>query len=125
MRYLLDELHAHENDHSNALTPISQEAERSPAGEVALMADVRVLQATVVKISASMDKVSMSQMAMSDDMRSLREQFSDMANRPPSNHCSCPGTQYLSNPSPPSVQNSNGACFHQGPMDIVLHPESN
>ena len=125
MRYLLDELHTHENDHSNALAPISQEAERSPAGEAALTADMRVLQATVDKISASVDKVSMSQMAMSDDMRSLQEQFSDMANCLPSNHCSCPGTQYLSNPSPPSVQSSSGVCFHQGPMDIVLQHKSN
>jgi len=34
MKYLLDELHAHENDHSNALAPTSWEAEQLPAGEV-------------------------------------------------------------------------------------------
>ena len=41
------------------------------AHDAALAADVRVLQATVNRISTSMDKVSASQMAMSDDVRSL------------------------------------------------------
>ncbi|KIN97313.1 hypothetical protein M404DRAFT_97832, partial [Pisolithus tinctorius Marx 270] len=33
MRYLLDELHCYETDHSDALAPISREAEDSLAGE--------------------------------------------------------------------------------------------
>ena len=80
MRYLLDELNTHENDHSDALT-----LEQPPAGEaalaqpvttemahhVALVADVWVLQVTMNRISTSMDRVSMSQMAMLDNMKSL------------------------------------------------------
>ena len=97
MQYLLDELNAHENDHSDALA-----LEQPPAGEAALaqpvmmetahdavlVADVRVLQVTVNRISTSMDKVSASQMAMSDDVKSLREQLSNMANHSLSN-CVC------------------------------------
>ncbi|KIO03442.1 hypothetical protein M404DRAFT_54840, partial [Pisolithus tinctorius Marx 270] len=33
MRYLLDELHCYENDHSDALHPVSCEADGSFAGE--------------------------------------------------------------------------------------------
>jgi len=116
MRYLLDELHAQENDHSDALAPTSQEAEQSSAEaavarsatteglqvahHTALTADMRVLQASVDRIS--------------DDIRGLREQFGDMANRPLSNRV-CPGTQqWPSNPSLPSAQSGNaGVCPHQ------------
>ncbi|KAI6029265.1 hypothetical protein BKA83DRAFT_4046997 [Pisolithus microcarpus] len=37
MRYLLDELHCYENDHSDALRPVSREGDRSFAGEAALV----------------------------------------------------------------------------------------
>lgn len=122
MRYLLDELQVHENDHSDALAPSSQEAGQLPAGEaafarpvatealqtahhMALMADVRVLQATV-------DKINASQTVMLDDIRGLREQFSNTVNHLPS-YLVCPGTQCLSNPSPPSVQSGNGTYFQR------------
>ena len=70
------------------------------AHHTALTADMRVLQASVDRIS--------------DDIRGLREQFGDMANRPLSNRV-CPGTQqWPSNPSLPSAQSGNaGVCPHQ------------
>jgi hypothetical protein len=52
IRYLLDELHAYETDHSDALCPIQREADVSLLGEHALIKpatteDVRILQANV------------------------------------------------------------------------------
>ncbi|KAI6015803.1 hypothetical protein PISMIDRAFT_95111, partial [Pisolithus microcarpus 441] len=37
MRYLLDELHCYENDHSDALRPVSREGSGSLAGEASLV----------------------------------------------------------------------------------------
>ena len=134
MRYLLDELNAHENDHSDALAPeqppageaaLAQPAMMETAHDAALAADVRVLQATVNRISTSMDKVSASQMAMSDDVRSLREQLGNMANHSLSNYV-CPGTWCPSNPSgPPSVQSGNGTPLpskSNGCHNPIHHP---
>ncbi|KIK12223.1 hypothetical protein PISMIDRAFT_18893 [Pisolithus microcarpus 441] len=84
MRYLLDELHCYENDHSDALRPVSHEANDSFAGEAALArpassealqmahasltADVAALHATVKEVSSM----------VSTDMKEIRQQLSEM-----------------------------------------------
>jgi len=110
MRYLLDELHAHENDHSDALAPTSEEAERSPAG--AATAQPAATEALQTAHHASLT-ADMQVLQASVDRRGLREQFGGMANRPLSNRVYL-GTQWVSNPSLPSVQSGNaGACSQQ------------
>ncbi|KAI5988006.1 hypothetical protein EDD15DRAFT_2172890 [Pisolithus albus] len=84
MRYLLDELYCYENDHSDALRPVSREANDSFAGEAALTrpasteavqmahaslaADVAALHATVREVSSM----------VSADMKEIRQQLSVM-----------------------------------------------
>ncbi|KIM59454.1 hypothetical protein SCLCIDRAFT_126125 [Scleroderma citrinum Foug A] len=111
MQYLLDELNAHENDHSDALA-----LEQPPAGEAALAQPATMEMAHHV--------VSASQMAMSDDVKSLREQLGEMANCSLSN-CVCPGTWCLLNPSPLSVQSSNDTPNHAQLPSFHLNPATN
>jgi len=77
MRYLLDELHCYENDHSDALGPASQEATLSLAGEAALAhpETTEELRTVHVSINAGMQRL---ETTIAGD---LRQTLSDMGNR--------------------------------------------
>ncbi|KAG2123793.1 hypothetical protein DEU56DRAFT_917280 [Suillus clintonianus] len=55
VRYLLDELHAYENDYSDALAPISRGANASLAGEQALMRPASIEELRMVHSSVTTD----------------------------------------------------------------------
>jgi len=91
MRYLLDELHYYEHDHSGALGPTARHANSSLVGDGpltrALTADIAALHKAVEKISASqavvsedVRKVSAVQAAMSNDVKDMRQQFGNVSN---------------------------------------------
>ncbi|KAI6027124.1 hypothetical protein EDC04DRAFT_2605991 [Pisolithus marmoratus] len=89
MHYLLNELHCYENDHSDALRPISCEANDSFAGEAALVrpASTEALQmahasltANVAALHTTVKGVSSSQDVMSADVREMHQQLSDLTN---------------------------------------------
>lgn len=121
MRYLLDELHCYENDHSDALRPVSREANGSFAGEAALTrpastealymahtsltADVAALHATVKEVSsmmsAEMKEVSST---VSAEVREMRQQLSNMGNLVVKALASAP------------------ACSASSPDDAAMHP---
>ncbi|KIK22932.1 hypothetical protein PISMIDRAFT_101590 [Pisolithus microcarpus 441] len=94
MRYLLDELHCYENDHSDALRPVSREGDRSFAGEAALVrpASTEALQAAHASLTTD-----------------IRQQLNYMSNlvtraltstsiRSGSEAVPCPGTSDLAAP---------------------------
>ncbi|KAL4069530.1 hypothetical protein J3A83DRAFT_4189293 [Scleroderma citrinum] len=90
MRYLLDELHCYESDHSDALGPISQEANVSltgegtltwPASTEALCMAHASLTADVAALHKTMNKVCASQEAMAGDVRDIHEMFDNMSNQ--------------------------------------------
>ncbi|KAL4080479.1 hypothetical protein J3A83DRAFT_4421993 [Scleroderma citrinum] len=89
MRYLLNELYCYENDHSNALGPISQEADHLLAGEGTLIWPASTealhlahasLTADVATLHASVNKMSASQAMMSEDVRDLHQKLGNMSN---------------------------------------------
>ncbi|KAI5982051.1 hypothetical protein EDD15DRAFT_2181820 [Pisolithus albus] len=89
MRYLLDELRCYENDHSDALRPVSREGDRSFAGEAALVrpASTEALQAAhasltedVSALHTTVKEVRSSQAAMSVDVQEIRQQLNHMSN---------------------------------------------
>ncbi|KIO12167.1 hypothetical protein M404DRAFT_125937 [Pisolithus tinctorius Marx 270] len=89
MRYLLDELHCYETDHSDALAPISREAEDSLAGEAALVRPASTealrmahaaLTADVAALHTTVKRMSHSQATMSADVREIRQKLGDMSN---------------------------------------------
>ncbi|KAL4064546.1 hypothetical protein J3A83DRAFT_4191265 [Scleroderma citrinum] len=89
MCYLLDELYCYENKHSNALGPISQEADHSlasegtliqPASTEALCPAHASLTADVATLHASMNKMSASQAMMLEDVRDLHQKLGNMSN---------------------------------------------
>ncbi|KAI6019428.1 hypothetical protein BKA83DRAFT_4495450 [Pisolithus microcarpus] len=118
MRYLLDELHCYENDHSDALRPVSREGDRSFAGEAALVrpASTEALQAAhaslttdVSALHTTIKEVRSSQAAMSVDIQEIRQQLNYMSNlvtraltstsiRSGSEAVPCPGTSDLAAP---------------------------
>ncbi|KAL4071492.1 hypothetical protein V8B97DRAFT_1960295 [Scleroderma yunnanense] len=90
MWYLLDELHCYESDHSDALGPISREADVSLAGEGALTRPASTealrmahasLTADVAALHKTVNKVCASQEAMAGDVRDIREMFDNMSNQ--------------------------------------------
>ena len=116
MRYVLDELYYYEHDHSDALAPTSQEAGQSLAGEAALvrpattealnMAQASLsaeIQAAFNKLSAAQLALTEGQLALTKDIRSLREQFGSESNHlQPPDPCTPTSTSTsasLSNPS--------------------------
>ncbi|KAL4072545.1 hypothetical protein V8B97DRAFT_2023336 [Scleroderma yunnanense] len=89
MCYLLDELYCYENKHSNALGPISWEADHSlasegtliqPASTEALCLAHASLTADVATLHASMNKMSASQAMMLEDVRDLHQKLGNMSN---------------------------------------------
>ncbi|KAL4082109.1 hypothetical protein V8B97DRAFT_2020578 [Scleroderma yunnanense] len=87
MHYLLNKLYCYENNHSNALGPISQEADHLLAGEgmliwpaftEALCLAHASLTADVAALHASMNKMSESQAMMSEDIRDLCQKLGNM-----------------------------------------------
>ncbi|KAL4067081.1 hypothetical protein V8B97DRAFT_2025365 [Scleroderma yunnanense] len=89
MCYLLDELHCYENDHSDALSLISWDADGSLAGEATLVqpASTEVLclahtslMADVAALHTKVNKVYNSQAVMSSDVRDMCEKFGDLSN---------------------------------------------
>ena len=91
MRYILDELHCYENDHSGALGPTARHANSSLVGDGpltrALTVDVAALHRAMERMSASqaamsedVRKVSVSQATMSKDVKDMRQQFGNMSN---------------------------------------------
>ncbi|KIN99420.1 hypothetical protein M404DRAFT_30472 [Pisolithus tinctorius Marx 270] len=89
MHYLLDKLHCYKTNHSDALGPISQEAEDSLTGEAALVwpASTEALRmahaaltADVAALHSTVKKMSHSQAAMSADVREIRQKLGNMSN---------------------------------------------
>ncbi|KAI6016548.1 hypothetical protein EDC04DRAFT_2577386 [Pisolithus marmoratus] len=86
MRYLLDELHCYENDHSDALGPISHEADGSFAGEAALVQPASTealnmahasLTADVAALHTKVEEISSSQVT---NMNEIRQRLSNISN---------------------------------------------
>ncbi|KAL4064178.1 hypothetical protein V8B97DRAFT_2011001 [Scleroderma yunnanense] len=89
MHYLLDELHCYENDHSDALGPISWDADVSLAGEASLvqLASTEALHlahaslmADVAALHTKVNNVYTSQAAMLDNVKDMHDKFGDMSN---------------------------------------------
>ncbi|KAL4063497.1 hypothetical protein V8B97DRAFT_2026403 [Scleroderma yunnanense] len=94
MCYLLNKLYCYENNHSNALGPISWEADAKihlrdhsgahkgmliwPASTEALHLAHASLTADVATLHASMNKMSAAQAMMSEDIRDLHQKFGNM-----------------------------------------------
>ncbi|KAI6004797.1 hypothetical protein EDD15DRAFT_2191570 [Pisolithus albus] len=137
MRYLLNELHCYENDHSDALRPVSREGDRSFAGEAALVrpASTEALQAAHASLTAGVSalhttvkEVCSSQAAMSVDVQEIRQQLNRMSNlvttaltstsvRSGSEAAPCPGISDLA----ASVPQSHGLS-HPVPATVSSRP---
>ncbi|KIN97548.1 hypothetical protein M404DRAFT_160167 [Pisolithus tinctorius Marx 270] len=75
MRYLLDELHCYENDHSDALRPVSHEADGSFAGEAALARPASTEALNMAHASLTADVAS-----LHSTVKEVHQQLSDMSN---------------------------------------------
>ena len=84
MRYLLDKLAYYESDHSDALTPVSREANLSLAGEAALAhsatsEDLQAAIASMQKMQA--ETIQKVQAGMATSAAEMHQQLGDMSNR--------------------------------------------
>jgi len=122
MRYVLDELYHYEHDHSDALTPTLREAGQSLAGEAALVRlatteALNTVQASLsAEIQAAFSKLSVAQLALAKDIRSLHKQLGGGSNhlQPPDSRTpmSASTSASLSNPSqiqPGQIATVNGS----------------
>ncbi|KIO13539.1 hypothetical protein M404DRAFT_122553 [Pisolithus tinctorius Marx 270] len=126
MRYLLDELHCYETDHSDALGLISREAEDSLAGEAALVQPASTealrmahaaLTADVAALHSMVKKMSHSQAAMSADVREIHQKLGDMSN---CQRHQCSSTQNRTTILPPPTVHSIPAAQPHDSQPLLL-----
>ncbi|KAL4075628.1 hypothetical protein J3A83DRAFT_4186497 [Scleroderma citrinum] len=128
MHYLLNKLYCYENNHSNALGPISQEADHLLAGEgmliwpaftEALCLAHASLTADVAALHASMNKMSESQAMMSEDIRDLCQKLGNMSNLLEKTLAHGASPPQWSLGSPPDADNIHtSATAHQHPTSV-------
>ncbi|KAL4081312.1 hypothetical protein V8B97DRAFT_2027566 [Scleroderma yunnanense] len=132
MWYLLDELHCYKSDHSDALGPISQEANVSLTGEGTLTQPASTealhmahtsLTADVAALHKTVNKVCASQEAMAGDVRDIHEMFDNMSNQV--QMASTSASSHNTIQTPPTVQSipatqSQLSTFYLQPTPITL-----
>ncbi|KAI6111260.1 hypothetical protein F5141DRAFT_1274775 [Pisolithus sp. B1] len=130
MRYLLDELHCYENDHSDALRPVSCEANGSFAGEAALArpASTEALHMAHMSLTADMAALTADVAALhttvKENMKVMRQQIGTLVVRTATPAAPTHSASHSSSIASLACQRSSAALsmIQPAPMPISLQP---
>ncbi|KAI5985968.1 hypothetical protein EDD15DRAFT_2200347 [Pisolithus albus] len=128
MRYLLDEPHSYENDHSDALRPVSHEANGSFAGEAALAhpASTKALYTTHASLTVDVAALHMTvkevSSTMATEMKEVKEVSSTTSAEHRANACRISPPAFIGDPAHSShLAAPTSSCQPQRAIVIGTH----